>query len=236
MTVQFDQVVFAFDFSRIETVLGTRYLWDYGPAALHAAFPGGASDPVPQLDGSLLFVSAGGPDYLGLPLRYYTYAPTQECTWLAVYRASIADSTDVLFSSFNAALGLNYGTALAGRPTVPEMRIYANQGGAGTPYERITSLPGPSDKKIVIVTVEAAPRAMKNEQLLTAPTWIGGAFGATVYDAAKVPRIGSEPLLWSGDLYIWYLAQIRGAVSSADMAMLSSQLATGIKPFCWRQT
>jgi len=238
MTVSFQDVVFAFDFSRIETVGGVRYLWDYGPNQFSFAFPGGAADPTPQLDGSLYFNAA--PQYLSLPAgqlaRFYAVIPTTELTLLLSYRADAG--AGALWSNWNSAGGgLNKGiSVLAQVSAAVAPRFYQFQGGAPQPYLLGSIAHGLGRKNVLLYTMEAAPRGLTNNATNGA-AWAVGAFGATVHDTAIVPRIGCYPAGVSGYTgAIYYLALLRGAASSQDLSSLSALLGQGVKPFCWRQT
>lgn len=236
MQAQFDQVVFAFDFSRVETVLGARYLVDYGPNQFSFQFPGGAADPAVGLDGSLYF--SGLPQYLSLPAgrlaSFYATLPTQAMTILVAYRPVTLGGT--IFSCWNSAGGgINQGLTLLnqiGATVAP--RLYQFQGAAGQPYMMASTAHGASGKRVVAYAMEAAPRGL-TDNMTNAPTWVVGAFGVTSYDVTMVPRIGCYPSLASGYAgYLWYLALVRGALSSSDLSELSAMMATGGRPFCWR--
>jgi len=243
MSVSPQDVVFAYDFSRIETVGGVRYLWDYGPNGFHFAFPGGAADPTPQLDGSLSF---DGGDSLALPAaslaRFYTQMPTGQ--WTAFVSTALITSavggSPRLFSCWNSTGGgVNKGfTIQINRPTETIIRgmFIIGHGAAGTDYivgsvTPPTSMPGHC---VACWTNETTPRGL-HEQAANAFSWGAGAYGTTVYDAAIVPRIGMDPagtnpLTGRGGM----LALIRGALSSADLAFYSRLIAEGTKPWCVR--
>ena len=238
MSVSLDQVVWAFDFSRIETVGGVRYLIDGGPSGFHFAFPGGANDPTPRTDGGLQF---DGGDWLDLPAaqmaRFYTALPTGACTFLFSGLRTDPVAAAVLFSTDNNGAGgvwrgLFLQTFVAG-----ETQIRQGQGGAALPSITIATARLPGRKIMLSGTCETTPRALV-DQSTVASAWTVGAFGVCNYDTAIVPCIGARPGhvsgLWTGPIY--YLALLKGVVSSADLSALSAQIANGGKPFCWRQT
>jgi len=230
MAISPSDIVFAFDFSRVETVGGVRYLWDYGPNGFHFAFPGGAADPTPQLDASLSF---DGGDYLFLPAgrlaAFYAQMPTREMTILCVTSVTTA-ATRVIFACELSGAN-NFGVRFAGA-TASIYEFYQMQGAAPAPAIQPTgySLTRPH---VTALTIETTPRLLLNQRIGTA-AWVG-AFGTCVYNVAVVPRIGGAPgggSFWLGSM--GYLALVRNAISSPDMAQLSAMLAAGIKPFCWR--
>jgi hypothetical protein len=236
MTVPYSDVIFAFDFSRIESVGGVRYLWDYSPNGFHFAFPGGAADPTPQLDGSLSF---DGLDYLALPAmqlaRFYAQAPTGASTVLLWHTPAVA--TGCVWSCWNSGGGgINDGVVLlAQTATTAAPRFYQGQGGAGLPYIAGTLAHGMSWKRVVSYTMETTPRGL-TDGTTNGAAWALDAFGAAVYDPVMVPRIGTHPSGaggYQGRQY--FLCWIRGAISSPDMAQLSAMIANGVKPWCVRR-
>lgn len=245
MLASYDDLIFAFDFSRIETVAGIRYLVDYSKNGFHFAFPGGAADPTPQLDGSLLF---DGGDYLSLPAaqlaRFYAQMPTAQWTALACagYITNAVGNSPRLFSCWNStAGGTNRGITIQFNVPIASvcrgMSIVGHGlaaldyiiGALGAPYM-------PLGRGVGCWTNETTPRGMQ-QQSNNVYTWGAGAYAAAVYDAAIVPRIGMDPAatnpINTGRLY--YLALLRGALSSPDLAELSRLMSEGVqKPFCIR--
>jgi hypothetical protein len=235
MTVSFQDVVFAFDFSRIETVGGVRYLWDYGPNGFHFAFPGGAADPTPQLDGSLLFAWNSN---LDLPVaqmaRFYAAMPVGQHTYLSKVTNITPSGLHRIFSCENAAstrgLGLLYSVA-----TDPGLEIVLSGNGAVANQWASTAGTLPLGYNVVAATWETAPRNMINQRTVTG-FWAAGGYAATAYDAAVVPRIGRHPSAGISILgRIHFLALIRGSLASSDLSFYSRLIAEGSqKPFCWR--
>lgn len=235
--VDLEQVVFAFDFERIVSSGGVRYLWDYSPNGFHFAFPGGAADPTPQLDGSLLF---DGTDYLALPAtqltRFYSKMPTREHTWLCMFR-STADSNYYLWSCWDSGAGGTHdGLLLLRGMAGDDIQAYQMQGGAGTPQATSgTGVVPPTTDVGFAFTVETAPRCMVRGARPSA-IWTAGSFGTTTYDTTIVPRVGMNPNGGSplvGRLSC--LALIRGALSNDDLEAVSAAMMDGRKPFCWRE-
>ena len=228
MALDYRNVVFAYGMEDIFSVAGVRYLLDHGPHGLHAAFPGGAADPVPQLDGSLLF---DGGDYLSISgaaqARFYQVAPTGAHTWLFVCAGS---GTSTVFSCWTAAIRGLLVLQLGNR-----MRFYQGQNGV-TAYASTSASSTPDTKRVMFAAcIEAAPRGVINEQA-DAVTWGVGAFGTTTYDSAIAPRIGMYPDgSWPFIGRLSYLCLMKGSVSSPDLAYASRLLAEGVKPFCWRR-
>ena len=233
MTVSFQDVIFAFDCSRIETVGGVRYLWDYGPNGLHFAFPGGAADPTPQLDGSLSF---DGGDYLALPAGrvadFYQKMPAGPYTLLFNYTANAAGS--YFFSCIENLAPNWFGIAIGIEPVLGNTQVYNMIGNATLPRVVGTLSSSVARRRVAALTVETTPRHVIDQSLATAPTWTVGAFGAPSYSAIA-PRIGGAAVVGIFNGTLRYFSIIRNAISSPDMAQLSAMLANGIKPFCWRQ-
>jgi hypothetical protein len=235
--IPLSDVVFAFDMNRIESVGGVRYLWDYGPNGFHFAFPGGAADPTPQLDGSLSF---DGGDYLSLPAgrlaEFYAKMPTRECTWLMRFIISPAAGASVLlFSCYSMPAANRFGQVVRAYQA-SSVGLYQEQNSASSQAAFIQNVPTGTGHSIVAGTIEATPRGIGNGASATSCVWGGGVFGTCVYDVAKAPLIGLDAayaaLPFTGRLS--YLALLRGALSSPDMAQLSAMLAEGRKPFCQR--
>jgi len=234
-----DDVVFAFDFSRIETILGVRYLFDYSKNGFHFAFPGGAADPTPQLDGSLLF---SGAQYLSLPAatlaRFYAAVPTGALTILVQFAQGDASNGALLSFNNGGGGGVWKGLLLSSSMAVGSYNLYAFQGAAGLPYT--TALYGTTAVgalHVLGITNEASPRAMRNQSRIVA-SWGAGAFGTIVNDTTIVPRIGDGVPLGGYNFVgrISHLALLRGALASSDLALYSRLIAEGGRPFCWRQT
>lgn len=235
MTVQFDQVVFAYSMEEVYSVGATRFLRDRGPNQFDMQLPGGAADPVPQLDGSLYF--NGAPQYLSLPVgqlaRFYTQLSTGTMTVFVSYRADVSGA---LWSNWNSAGGgVNKGITLLAQTTAAvSPRLYQFQGGAPQPYLIGSVACGLGRKNILSYTMEGTPRGLTN-QTTNGAAWAVGAFGVTVHDTAIVPRIGSYP---SGASpfqgTINYLAFVRDALSSSDLSLYSRLLSEGIKPWTVR--
>jgi hypothetical protein len=222
MRVQFDSVVFAYDFDRLTD---GGLLYDHGPLGLHATPGAGAAAPTRQLDGSYSF---DGGDYFELSgasqARFYANAPTGACTWLSLGYAT----QGAIWSCFDGAnMGLIY------LHVGNKIRLYQCQGGP-TPYVATASSSMMDGRyRVVAAAIEAAPRCLI-EQASDAAVWVG-AFGATSYNTAMVPTIGAYP--GGGSSMTGrqkYLCLLRGAVSSSDMAELSALLSNGVKPFCVR--
>jgi len=238
MTVQFDQVVFAYGMDEIYSSGGIRFLRDRGPYQFDMQFPGGAADPVLQLDASLYF--NGAPQYVELPAgrraEFYAQIPTGTMTLLLCHAPTAA--TGVIWSTWNnTAGGVNQGVfALAQTSSAVAPRLYQPQGGAGLPYISGTVAHTLSRKYVVSYTMEVTPRGL-TDGTTNGAAWIGGAFGAAVYAPALSPRIGSHPSGAGGYQGRQYFScLIRGALSSADLAFYSRLIAEGGRPFCWRQT
>lgn len=242
MRVQSDSVVFAYRMDDVFASGGTRYLRDHGPHGLHAAFPGGAADPTPQLDGT---ISTDGGDYLTLPLRFYSVAPTGAHTWLFSFGSTaVAAAVPRIFSCWNSTGGgVDKGIMLCVDSTSEAQRVraYQCQGAAAQPYV-VSAAASPyvrGYQSAAVLTVETTPRGIHNDAVASY-SWGSGAIGTASYDATVVPRIGMDPaatnaLTGRGG----YVALIDGAVSSADMAELSALMrnatsGTAPWPFCWR--
>ena len=232
LTISAQDVVFAFDMSRIETVLGVRYLWDYSPNGFHFAFLGGATDPTPQLDGSLSF---DGGDHLDLPAgqlaRFYATMPTRECTWFM----KLTNWNGVGAYVFSSALlngGLYYGLSL-NLLSSTTMRCYQGKGTAGndvvfyTPQPKLSSF-------VTAATVETTPRGLTNLANESTSGWIVGAFGTCAYNVAKTPTIGGDVLVSLVNARMNYLALVRGALSSPDLSLYERLISEGQKPWCNR--
>ena len=237
MTVSFQDVIFAFDCSRIETVGGVRYLWDYGPNGLHFAFPGGAADPTPQLDGSLSF---DGGDYLSLPAarlaEFYAKMPSAQYTFaVSTSMFPVTATAPRLFSCESVIVAANYGIAI----TLLTTAVAGNSWNICNSGAVVKFAQGPAGfynnlrRSSMLFTMETTTRILDMASYAT--TWAAGAYGAPAYDTVTVPRIGTQPTgggACTGRIH--YLALVRNAISSPDMAQLSAMLAAGIKPFCWR--
>lgn len=232
MTVSYSDVVFAFDMNRIETILGVRYLFDYGPNQFSFAFPGGAADPTPTLTGELSFDGGDYLSYTGDLARFYTAMPAGSCT---LFYATTMTTTGVrtLFSC--ESIGANNRGMRFGSATAAIYEFYQFQNTAALPAIQPTGH-ALSRSHVCAITMEATPRFLRDQSVGTA-AWAGGAFGTCVYNAATIPRIGSTPgggQFWLGP--IRYLCLVRGAVASPDLMQLSRLIVEGsTKPFCVRQ-
>jgi hypothetical protein len=242
MSVPLSDVVFAFGMEDIFSVGGVRYLRDSGPNGFHFAFPGGAADPTPQLDGSLSF---DGGDYLSLPAgrlaEFYAKMPqpAQAYTWMCVGGSTVlAADTARIFECYNlGGGGVKKGLILGYNTTTAAQRIYSYHFLGDAAWNSAnTAVGSPSvfgQRSVLAMTIETTPRCLIN-QSTNVPAW-AGSFGNVAYDTAITPRIGGDPVggsFLTGRLS--YLALIRGAISSPDMAQLSAMLGNGFKPFCQR--
>lgn len=230
MTVKYSDIVFAYDFDRL-TADGR--LFDYGPHGLHATPGAGAAAPTRQLDGSYYF---DGGDYFYLaaaPMaRFYSVAPTGAHTWLfATKMLSVTATAHRIFSCETAVAGLAIIVVATASPTV-SWRISGT--GAGLRQYNTSAASVPLESCQFAGTYESTPRTLVS-QAVVGGAWAAGAYGTTVYDAATVPRIGTQPTGGGAVVgRIYYLALLSGAVSSPDLAALSNLMRDGGKPFCWR--
>jgi len=222
--LDYASVVFAYDGTVIASG-GNRYLKDFGPHSLDALFPGGAADPVPQLDGSILFSGAQYASLAGaVQTRFYQVAPTAQFTWLLRLTAS----NGAVFASWDST---NKGMIVL-QTTAGELRLYEGQGGA-CPYVLSALFPH-GRHRAMVTTTEASPRSLL-DQSVDNVTWVG-AYAAPSHDPTIIPRIGIYPngtTALTGNLH--YLCLMKGSVSSPDLAYASRLLAEGVKPFCWRR-
>jgi len=222
MRVQFDSVVFAYDFDRLTT---SGQLYDHGPLALHATPGAAGAAPTRQLDGSYSF---DGGDYFELSgasqTRFYANAPTGSCTWLSLGYA-LSGAVWACFDGVNKGLiYLHVGN---------KIRFYQCQGGPVPYVATASSSMMDGCYRVVAATIETTPRCMI-EQAPDAAVW-AGAFGATSYNTAMVPTIGTYPGGGTGMTGRQkYLCLIKGAIHSSDMSELSQMLLDGQKPFCVR--
>jgi hypothetical protein len=212
---------------------GNRYVRDSGPNGFSMRFPGGAADPTPTLTGELSF---DGGDYLyydGDLTRFYAKMPPNECTFLvSTSLNSVTGGTQRVFSCETATRGI----AFALVTTAPVDRSWIVSGtGAGLRVYQTNAATTPLGRALQIATYETTPRVLVNQAVIGG-AWAAGAYGTTVYDAATVPRIGSQPAA-AGFVVgrIGYACCIRGAISSPDMAQLSALIANGVKPWCVRR-
>lgn len=231
--VQFSDLIFCYDFSRLTA---DGLLYDYGPYELHATPGAAGAAPTRQLDGSY---SLDGGDYWALSgavqTRFYSVAPTGTHTYLLVsYKESTGNSQMPFSCSNSGAGGVYYGITLQ-LGTSGTIAAYQFKGDGTTPVAATTNAVQPYGMKVgACLTVETTPRGMMRQKYEPA-TWAVGAFGTGAYDAAITPRIGMHPNGNNPMLgRMWYLALLRGAVSSADLAELSSMLAVGVKPWAVR--
>ena len=228
--VPLSDVVFAYDFDRLTD---GGLLYDYGPNGLHATPGVGAAAPTRNLGGSYSF--NGAPQYFSLPLAFYKAAPTAEHIWIA--RTQIT-SGDCIFSCENNATLTGYNLRMLVASVLPWLYNYHLRAGGGLiRYTYPTSIDYFARPITTILTVETTPRAMRAD-VAVSPAWTVGGFVPDTYNTAVQPRIGTLPAgepganPLSGRLY--YLALLKNAISSADMAQLSAMLSESKKPFCYR--
>lgn len=229
MRVGLDSVVFAYDFDRLTS---GGLLYDHGPHGLHATPGAGAAAPTRQLDGSYYF---DGGDYFALSgasqARFYANAPTAEHTWVASFNNPTV-GTCAMFSCDNANAGGTWKGLMCVANGGINQLIYHLQGVAALPGFLAQYTSQGTNIHNTVVSSEATPRGIDNCKAMGIGAWVAPGFGTVVYDTAQVPRIGMGAYQYTG--YIRYLALLRGAVSSADMAELSAMLCNGFKPFCVR--
>jgi len=242
MSLRYDNVVICLDFSRIVESGGNRYLWDYSKNDFHFRFGPGAAAPVPQLDGSCLFSGAQYAYYDGDLARFYAAAPAGAFTaaWVSSY-STVAGGTPRVFSCWNSTAGgtdLGIVAAMTDVAAAGRARAYQCQGAAAQPYvasaaaEPYLRVGG---RSCCILTVEAAPLGMINDQRAAA-AWAVGAFGAAVYDAAIVPRIGMDPAgtnPFTGRARYFLLYD--GALTEDDQRQLMTHMVEGRAAFCYRR-
>ena len=238
MRVGHSDLIFCYSFDRLTP---DGLLYDHGPLALHATPGAAGAAPVRQLDGSYLF---SGAQYFALSgasqARFYANAPTGAHTWLWVASCTYAGGANIIFNAADINAGNWYGIAALTVETAP-LRQMAMTGYATAVTNYVHSVRAftiANKVSVSCVTVEASPRGMQDGTATTG-SWGGGGNGTVVYRTAVEPRIGGSAL-WTplgGRLY--YLALLRGAVSSADMAELSAMMmnatsGTSPWPFCTR--
>lgn len=230
MTVPFSDVVFAYDFDRL-TADGR--LFDHGPHGLHATAGAAGAAPTRQLDGSYRF---DGGDYFTLPLDFYRWAPTGERTILSVssLQTAVAGGYDLFGAA--AFIGGNFYGFSHLRTVAGASLVYNFIGNGTLPYCGVAAggaILKTYDTQVTCAVVTTTPRWMTQQTGLTA-TWGVGAYAPCVYSAVTQPTIGiGLNGYWIGRIY--YLALIRGALSSPDLSQLCSLISDGSKPWCDRR-
>lgn len=245
MQVQRDSVVFAYSGATFASG-GNTYLQDFGPHGFHMRFGAGGAAPTPQTDGSLYFDGNDYCYYDGDLTRYYAQIPTGEHTWLSFANQLTPSGSAILFSSFLLTGGNYYGLVSALESTAygvdkERLVVYQAQGGPALPTVYLPIFAGSG-------VLHRGPIARASAIGTTCRSVFTGGysetafatFGTCVYNTATAPRIGMNPV-GSGQLTgrIYHLALLRGAVSSADLAELSSMMmnassGTSPWPFCGR--
>lgn len=239
MRVQQDNVVFAYRMDDIFVVGGNKYLRDHGPYGLHMRFPGGASDPTPQLDGSLYF---DGGDYLyydGDLARYYSLMPTDLYTWCACATATgnVAGASSVIYSAYNAGSGGVYkGVSCAlntpSRPLARALFFHGTGGVTATYLVQATvgyvSSQYTQSRVIGSIKPTAAESIVIQNGVTVSTSW-SGAYASCVYDTTLTPRIGMHPNGSSATTgFICYVSLLRNLDRASDLAELSAMMLNAI--------
>ncbi len=231
MTVSYQDVIFAYSFDRLTS---GGLLFDHGPLELHATPGAAGAAPTRQLDGSYAFAGA---QYFTLAgdaqTRFYQNAPIGAKTILALCTNSINDSE--LINAYNTATVTGFRAvvqSLAASNTW-YLQMAHRTGIAPFGYTQTGVVSNYLAPHVFCATVETTPRCVVDQRAITA-SWPLGAFANCVYDAATVPSIcgksGANGIVGR----VYYLALLKNALASADMAQLSALIASGLKPWTQR--
>ena len=240
MPLDYQRVVLALDFDRLTP---GGLLYDYSRYALHLTPGAGAAAPTRNVNGGFDFDGGDRFEMDAVTMaRFYAVAPLGAFTvaWVCNFTTT-AGAADRIFSCWNStAGGVDRGivaavltSAAAGRARAYQMQGAAAQpyvaSAAAEPYLRV------GGRSCCILTVEAAPLGMINDQRAAA-AWAVGAFGAAVYDAAIVPRIGMDPAgtnPFTGRARYFLLYD--GALTEDDQRQLMTHMVENRQAFCWRR-
>ena len=243
MQVQRDSVVFAYSGGSYFTSGGNTYLRDHGPHGFHMRFAAGGAAPTPQLDGSLYF---DGGDYCyfdGDLTRFYAQMPTTALSWLYVASQVAPAVNTVAFSCMNVAgnrgIGFRYYNVSASGLIQMSMDSFNAAGVFGTAFNA-TALRGVGSTNAIAYSYTKNVKAIMLWDHKNVGATLGDNSSPIAYDASAAPHVCGRPAGGANPrIRLYYLALLRGAVNSADLAELSSMLMGAVSgtnpwPFCGR--
>ncbi len=232
MIVSHNDIIFCYDFDRLTP---DGLLYDYGKFGLHATAGAAGAAPTRQLDGSYYF---DGGDYFALSgasqTRFYANAPTGVVTWLSV-SVSLYLGRSVLFSTL-VNDGVWYGL---------EHTIWTQPGtfqgslnyhcDAGLTQQSYSSVQYTSYRNLVLAMICGGSGTKYGLVNGTTFDTVAAVGTGVSYGSSPAPAIGRRPdASASSTMRLYYLCLINKAISSSDMAELSSMMMDGQKPFCMR--